>query len=498
MWVTNFVYSFIEQAYDAWVVESPIELSDLSKLTAVRIVDGTNGQSHLALEFSEGITPKAMFDTAPLEPAMSGDATQVPMRLTFSSSLTSSLALEGQAIDSIEYVFSDVLDSDSALDFVNARGAMTAGDFIEVPTRSLAIGFFRNGAGGSREYMSPAIVLRLLALFSSQLRGFNAVLVRADGGDSPFGLDQFLAALQGAQGPGKAMLMRALYEEYSELGTTTLFANPSLEVAGKYFDACPVLARATTYTSLLALVSDRQLFSEAINQAPDHYRFWNAWDKDLWLVVAKLDEVWIDVVELGGPRTFKGLDDSSQWAAGYLAFLNGGYATKNPFGARARRKYRHSPNVDANEGREWVFYFGQRQDGSLEVKQGRLPDTGYATGLDNLEAYVVDGVTKHETLEKGPHMGVAMFGLSRHATTEFVFGLIRKHYKKEEAPPGLATEREMLDLLAGFGAVHILYTDGSDSIGFIDHEYGNVTSPFPGRGKNAWMEVAIGIRRRPQ
>lgn len=386
-----------------------------------------------------------------------------------------------------------------------------AGTVIGTTTDSrLQVEFIRRTTDGSQaESVDPALMIRVLALFSEVY--FN-VLTTAIVNDAvgQFRQARLIEAYDASPlGMRKRMLRDALVQERQILIENSMAQSPALE------QRLNPPAVANTDRNTL-----RDTFETLIAGDPDGFVMRHLIGMNIFVAIMQADRYEVDLVDLRNVPAFGSLADP---LSPYKLAINGPYFSLYvcPKLWAPRRAWVYSSaflldrkgmtkghlklrggNLDNGDcpGSDTRYYFLQKTDGSFEFGSGIVPDSipNLAVAVDNLSGIILDGDVRstdsdfREFQGKSKTQGLPFFGWFEKAGVKYFLIVIRPDKVFTTAGNMTASLDDIVAYLEEFGVRDAIWTDGDDSVGLIADGQLHID---PGWKKDGSMPLAIGFRK---
>ena len=363
------------------------------------------------------------------------------------------------------------------------------------------------------EYIDPAILIRVFAVFSEEYYELLKMAFATDN-DTRFGLNNFIEAYDTAEGRWKQFISMALKQE------ETVFKETNLEVPDEimnrlYAPPPPPHLNANKRTILnnfeTHIIEDNNFFMSYMIEDMENVH----------LCIFRADKYDFDLIDLRKVTEFTNLAKTNEH---YKVIINGPYFSLYDCGMqsifeRARNyitaiyyndkgltnsnyKLRNINAVILSDcfGDDTRYYFIQKSDGSFEFNQGSLLDisTDFAVGVDNLSFIITnngvasDGADFNSFAERLISSGMPFFGWLEKNNKQYFFVLMREDvYIRWSSYT--ATFENLIQFMIQLGARDVIWTDGDDSVGLIIDKVALIN---PGFKKDGPMPFAIGFRRK--
>jgi hypothetical protein len=511
--------TFLQTMASTWRVAAPV--GPEAQIASATISEPSAGAVHLRLTFTAPVQPRHMLEGTVQEVG----ANDILVRAGVQPALAAHVYFEEQHFTHVHYVSGGAVDPAAAGPAGQTRAPGTA---IPTTTSTLEIGFYQSTATGKR-YIHPALVLRMLAFFASDVDALLRRLLELDP-SAPFFLDAFLAYLDAAVTQRKdsaPFLGYLLLREYENIrNAVSLSQTARVLYEGRLQH--PLAARIAL-TDLIVLIQDAATFQTAMATNPDRMHLWHVYDKHLWLLLVEALSIGIDPIYVSNGFTSMWNKDEHRFIVdeSYLAIFNGQFAGQGPgvpLPAEGRVKLRGNDEVldeidkilpwrqeAVRAKRAQRYHYLQRPDKTVVFARGPLPASTpaspIATGCDDLPAAIIGGAVIPRTdldvqafaNRTGKDVGLPMLGRAINHGKTYFFWLARQDFGSTTRPDASsdATYDEMVGLLVLLGATDAVILDGSDSVGLIVKGQGIIPGLQPGPVKNYAIPTAIGFRKLP-
>jgi hypothetical protein len=405
---------------------------------------------------------------------------------------------------------------------------------IGTAASEIEIAFLALDMGGSIRYLDPAIIIRILAIFSAPYEELLFRAIQQDLWDS-FGLARVFAFYDGLHGNLKLLLREALRLEFE--------GRMSLGIPTETLPYRMRLGPSSNAITRADLVLDYHL---AVESNPDKFAAFDLTDLRLHFSVFRADQYEMDLIDIRSPRVrfshlllgnhqhkiivngpvfdlfscgkapdlIRGARYVVTWEAAFRGFdipgLTKGTLVFRPSGTLLSNNEMGDCPIP-NDPTAWRYHFGQSLSGDYGLHLDPIPaNHNFACAVEPVIGVFRDGLRigdGHEidtlgsdqrpraepdrVYARGPSKaGIPILGRCRRNEVDYLFVLVRPDSYRDL--PNMASWEDMIDLLRAVGVTDAFVTDGDDSVGLI---IDNELVFQPGLKKDAPMPLAIGFRK---